>query len=197
MRWFRFIAAGMVVVAAVLAAPFSAYAWDVAKSTNGVILVREVTDTTTTVNVRVYYDYKGGGLPYATTSSYNSYITYTNALYATTDAYEVDLVEGYDRQLVEYGGRAVTVLHEPLDVSVVGTVPVSVSSTVPVSGSVTAAVDATLVADVEAGLLSIAGTLPVDVVSADEVLGVKPDQITAVSIIVVLTCGAVLYRAVA
>lgn len=138
-----------------------AFAWDVAKSTNGVILVREPTDTTTTVSVAVYYDHKGDAntYPYGATSSYRSSFTYTNALYPSTDAYEVDLMPGYDRQLVLYGGRGTTVRFEPLDVTVENTIAVPVR--LPATQSVNATVTDIPAIALESSV-SVDGTLPVD-----------------------------------
>jgi len=132
------IASGVVVVLVAIAALFAisvpeAFAWDVAKSTNGVVIVREASDTTTTCEVQVFYDLKSGYTAYGSIASYDASYTIKSALYSSTDAYEVELVPGYRRQLVRYGPndsgpyRSVAVCYEPLQVTVENTQAISVS----------------------------------------------------------------------
>jgi len=137
--------AGAVVVAALasLLLPGQAIAWELAKSTNGVIVARSFDDTSSAnVVVYRYWDYKGGSewvwndggnVPLSTGSySANNFL----ALGGAWGSVEVPLKSGYRCQLLRIvqSGRAdelFAVLNEPLAVqgavSVEGTVPVALS----------------------------------------------------------------------
>lgn len=142
----------MVLMGAV-AFPSVAGAWDMMKSTNGLIIERSEDDTRST-DVYLYYDYKGG-------SDWNSYGGANNPNYVssynanrrflqlanTGEALEIPLVPGYRCQMLYLADGVKTktfaVLNEPLAVS--GAVTVSAMPSLTLESSV-----------------SVAGTLPVN-----------------------------------
>lgn len=172
--------AGRVIVVAVCAtvALFAfvsvAGAWEVTKSTNGVVINRETSDvTTTTVIIRDYYSYKGGTtwdtafLPSSTTSYNSSRILYNSA--NQFEAIEVPLESGYRLHLVQLtisGGttRSFCVVAEPLQVAVsnvssvtvVSMPAVALESSVSVEG--TLPVDVASVAGMSSGFLNLVGS---------------------------------------
>jgi len=136
----RAIVAIVAAVALFAIAVPSAFAWDVAKSTNGVVIIREASDTTTTCEIRHYWDYKGSAYSPASSASYNASQSISNAIYASTDVFEVELKEGFRRQFVLVGNgstfRGSTVIYEPLMVTVENTVAVSGLPTASMTGTV-------------------------------------------------------------
>lgn len=197
---FRFIAAGMVVLAAVLAAPVSASAWSYDISQRGSALYLDVArgssvgEATVTVQGTSSIVLPSPNSGTWDEDSYWSGVPSANYLFDARSLGGSILLSGVWNSIrvssvEETSTKVVVLLARPATV-VTGTVSVSnwPSATAEVG---TVSVLATLPES-----LTITGTVPVDVVSADEVLGLKPAQVTAVSIILVLTCGAVLYRAV-
>lgn len=145
-----------------------AFAWDLGKSTNGVVINREPSDTSTaTVVVSLYYDYKGGASWVSSytpsyTSSYNTTRWICNIDGVDADALEVDLQPGYRCQMVQVAQgstyRKFAVLYEPLKVSVENTsVPARLTTTASVTGTVSVSAMPTT--------MSVSGTLPVDIAS--------------------------------
>lgn len=150
--------AGMVaVMAAVLAFVVSpAYAWQMSKTTNGVLVERDPSvDATANANISVYYDYKGGSAYDAAfnpgaVGSYRQLVTYTYAFGSSRNLVEVPLIDGGGRfQLVWCGSgyASFPVLYEPLRVSVVDTAtvvvgePVTIGSGVSIEGTATVSGD--------------------------------------------------------
>lgn len=154
---------GLMFVVAALVFPGSALAWDLGKSSNGVVINRESSDTNTaTVVVTVFYDYKGGAswvtsFTPSYTSSYQSQKWICNVDGTDADAIEIDLMPGYRLQMVQVAQgttyRKFAVINEALKVSEVGTLPVPVY----LSRDATVAVSA-MPATINA---SIGSTLPV------------------------------------
>jgi hypothetical protein len=136
---------------AALVCPVVASAWQVSKSTNGVVVSREwMTDATGTVTAILYYDYKGEPVinpdSWSTTYSVGVASSYRKsctaiAMNSTTDSVEVGLVPGFRNQLLTLTSntaptRGVAVLNDALEVSVIGTPNVDVVGTTVVTGTV-------------------------------------------------------------
>jgi hypothetical protein len=148
--------AGVFLALALFAVPASA--WELSKSSNGVVVNRQSTDSSQGVNVYVYYDYKGGsywssGQSPSVTSSYNAN-DFVGLVFSTGDtgqSIEIALKPNYRCQLVVLsqsgvGQKTFAVLNEIHQVSVIGTPTVAVSNQTTSGTSV-----------------SIVGTVPVDV----------------------------------
>lgn len=200
------------VVVLLLGAATTAYAWDLSKSTNGVVLVREATDVSTqTVTVTLYYDYKGGsswGTTYTPTStgSYDKYDTVASTA-ALWEAWEIPLKEDYRCQMVRLtqtgqDARAFVVLNEPMDVIVRNdsvAIPVTIASTPTVSLSASSATLPVSIAGTDP--VSIVGTVAVDSsVTIDSTQTVQisdlPDgSLGAIVSCVAVACGVVVARA--
>lgn len=152
------VCAVLVALAGVLLAARPAYGWDLAKSTNGVLLTRANEDTQTPSAVWVYYDYKGGAAYHPswsiwTSASFNKSVGYV--LGSTWDAFEIPLQDGYRVHLLTLGSPAnkyYVVLNEPLEVSVENTPAVAVPAGVSLSS--TGTVDVGTVDGLPAGYLS-------------------------------------------
>lgn len=155
--------------ATIYAAPTPAHAYDVTKSTNGIFINRESTDSTAGATVTIYYGYKGGETSWTATyapSTGGSYLysdTLTNIWASDTDGMEVPTPNGYRLMLVRLsisGGtiRNYPIVSEPLDVTVTNTHTVNVGTMPGVSLNTTA--------------VSIADTLPVSVVELNDNLWV-------------------------
>lgn len=122
----------------------NAWAWTVAKSSNGLLLSRESTDSTASVGVKVYSGYRGGSswVPAFPPKSGSSYSAETVSLDVYgLEVFEVPLVRDGGRcqmVFVSNPSRSYAVLYEPLLVDVEGMPEVSVSElpTVSVVGTV-------------------------------------------------------------
>lgn len=162
------------VLLALMASP--ALAWQLSKTTNGVVIERETSDSTTnTASYTIYYDYKGVvGNTYD--SAYSPRLTTSYSQNTTTMAVfdsagqvssvEIPLVANYRVQLVTITGtvtgtKSFVILSEPLKVSLPSTQSVSVSNW-PTSTVVSSMPTMSLASSV-----SVAGTLPVSVVGTD------------------------------
>lgn len=143
-----------ILVGAALLCPVSAPAYDLMKSTNGLIVSRSDDDTRST-DVYLYYDYKGGSdwSNYGGSHNPNYVSSYNQSrrflqLASTGESVEVPLQAGYRCQMLYLADGVKTetfaVLNEPLDVS--GVVTISAMPAVSVDGSV-----------------SVDGTMPVSV----------------------------------
>lgn len=147
-----------------------AIAWDLGKSTNGVTINKEPSDTSTaTVVVSLYWDYKGGASWVSSytpsyTSSYNQNRWVCNLDGTDADAIEIDLQPGYRLQCVQVNQgstyRKFAVINEALKVSRVDT------AASPVYLSQVASIAGTVAVSSQPSTVSVAGTLPVDVVGA-------------------------------
>lgn len=150
------------VVAAVWAAllfPFSAGAWEVSKSSNGVVLTPSSTDSTGTYDISVRVGYKGGEkysesydpalyFSYNYTSSVVGTLTFTYPGTVVVRGIEVPLDDEYRIQRVTVNNVTAgkedycfVVVHEPLNVAVVS------QPAVVLSGSPTMTLDSTLTVD--------------------------------------------------
>lgn len=159
------IALGGCVVGA-LAFPLSAGAYSLSKSTNGLIIDRESTDSTAAVNVYLHYAYSN--------ESAGSWLT-TVSVFDTTkfgstktlamvggdlgDSIEVPLQSGYRFQLIRISNNATidkrfAILNEPMEVTVENTPTVNIGTQPAVSLS---------------SSVSVAGTMPVEVASFREI----------------------------
>lgn len=162
-------AVAVVWVAAVTLAAHPAFAWEVSKSTNGVIINRGAEDTSTaSASIYRYWGYKGGeywssGYAYSSAASYD----YSDSLVlgiSTTEGLELALKPGYRCQLIRITqtgqtDRVFAVLNEPLAVSIENTRPVSVAVSNP-----TSVVAVSSMPSVSLGAsVSVDGTLPVAV----------------------------------
>lgn len=131
----------VVVVAIGVTLPSSvALGWELTKSTNGCVVVRESQDTTAGADVTIYYDYKGGqswspSYNPVYSSSYRQSVTFASFMQSNVDAMEVPLVEGYRFQCVSIAGAGgeFPVIYEPLNVAVKSFTP---TATVSVAGPV-------------------------------------------------------------
>lgn len=156
-RAIAFLILTMVGFGAVALTP--AYAtWELSKSTNGIIITRDLnsTDTTLNANVQVFYDYKWGDKEWDVTSgrspflaaSYNKSKTYPQMYGTSGTAYEIDLPPTHRLQLVIVSwtgaSRGFAVVNDPMQVTVENTPTVSLASTSSVS-------------------IETSGTLPVEV----------------------------------
>lgn len=145
----------MVSFAALALAPAPVHAtWELSKSTNGIIITRDLnsTDTTLNANVQVFYDYKWGDVEWDATSgrspflaaSYSRSKTYPQMYGTSGTAYEIDLPTSHRLQLVLVSwtgaSRGFAVVNDPMKVTVENTPTVGVAGTVAVSGSVEATV---------------------------------------------------------
>lgn len=170
-----------------IAACSPAYAWEVAKSSNGVVVMRQSDDSTATVGLSIYHGYKGGdswsaSYPVFYAASYAAATTYVNFIVDSADVVEVPLDPANGRVQMVYlnDGKRLAVLCEPMNVAVQGTVPVSVATTLPVSLDTTLGV-------------SIGTTLPVEVVGIG---AVERAELTVVLIIGGLCLGIATFGAV-
>jgi len=160
------------------ARPATALAWNIGKSSNGVIIDRESSDSPTqTVSVYVYYDYKGGDEAWVSTLSVNTGSFNQNKLVAnfgSTEGGEIALIPGYKLQYVHLSGpnRGFGVISEPLDVSVRSSVALNVTGTVSVGNSPTSTIISSMPTQVVSAVVSTDTTLPVSVSS---VAGLDPD----------------------
>jgi len=166
-----FVAIVATIYAALALAPVRAEAWTATKSSNGVVVLREDSDlSTTTVSITLYYDYKGGdtwvsGTPASSAASYQSSILLLNTA-ASFDVFEVPLVDAYRCQMVAVGQggqatRYLAVLNDRLRVSLPATQSIVVSDlpSVAVSSMPSLTLDSSV---------SVDGTLPVTVTSLPE-----------------------------
>jgi hypothetical protein len=158
---------GVAVAGVLAAATFCtrAYAWNAVKSSNGLVISREADDTTASINVTIFHDYKGGSVwdpayRIMVSTSYAAADTYVAFLGSSVECAEIPLVfDGGRFQMVQLtGGELFPVIYEPLNVVVQGTVPVSVPDPLPVSldASVTIAPDP---AAIERDQAKVAGVL--------------------------------------
>lgn len=174
-----------------LVASSPVFAWDLSKSTNGVTINKEPSDTSTqTVTVTLFWDYKGGSSWVTSytpsyTSSYASTKWVCNIDGNDADAIEIDLNPTGGRcQMVQVAQgstyRKFAVLNEPLRVSITpsGTLPVAVSN-VP-----------TVAVESMPSTVSVSGTLPVDVVGSS-VFGDRTSIPYGLAVLW-LVCGGVL-----
>jgi len=166
--------AGTVFVA-VLACVVQAYAWEVSKSSNGLMLTRSEDDTRT-ATVNVYRDPKAltsgqSWAEYQNTGSYdtagpamtfNSWIKGVDIPRQFGSGTDLGVKDGFNLVVIKYGGitdEALLVYVDPARVAV--TAPVSVAGTLPVtlSGdtSVTVSADSTLPVQV-AGVAGLSDT---------------------------------------
>lgn len=157
------VIASLAVALAFVCSP--AYAWDAVKSSNGLVMVRESTDTTASTDIRIFYGYKGGdqwsaSYPVTSWTSYASSTVFTNFLPPEVDAIEIPLLPNGGRfQLVSSAGAGVLVpvIYEPLRVDVTNTsLPVSGSVNTTITNDVPVTLDTTLP-------VSLDSTLPVAV----------------------------------
>lgn len=191
----------LVIVAAllaVLALPAVAHGWELSKSSNGVIVSRDASDTPGYyASVVVYYDYKGGDDYSASYSprvatSYRQNVTYSSIFdaFGSIDAVEIPLVPDYRVQFVSVQSslsstnKYFVCLNEPIAVREVDPV-----DSVRVSGSVSATVTAAPPVSLETSpvpvslsptasvLATVAGVVSLDAtrvsVSADSTLPVS------------------------
>lgn len=173
---------GFTLVVALLSVVPRAFAWDIGKSSNGLVINRTAEDTNTvnTVTVVRYYGYKGGEsywsgsyAPMNVASwNYNDSVYFAGA--SSSAGMEIPLKEGYRLQMVLLTQTATAdqkfaVVNEAVRVETSGTVPVSVAETLPVSLATSA---------------SIAGTLPVEV-------GGVPDWAEAFAALLAFSLGLV------
>lgn len=151
-------------------------AWEISKTTNGIVINREVSDEVThTPAIQIYWDYKGGDSWHnsfgpALASSYNSN-RYLPTWNTAMDSFEFDLEPGHRLQMVNLSGGSLpgpvrmVVINEPLRVDVSNTptvtvgnpltqVSVSADSTLPVSlGSLGVVLEDTAIGFVVVGTL--------------------------------------------
>lgn len=166
------IALGGAVVAA-LALPGVASAYQVIKSTNGVILAMESSDTTQPVTITRYYDYKPGDSQWSTSTSgfdqplsHNAYnknraIAVFDAGAYSGDTIELDLEPGYRLQLIRVAltnspftrVASFALINDPMQVAVENTPTVNIGTQPAVSLS---------------SSVSVAGTMPVDIQAVPE-----------------------------
>lgn len=170
MRLSKYIGAALVaaVVVAMGVAPWSAGAWELSKGTNGVVLMRESSDTTAAVAIDRFWNYKYGDADWVFSSSTdrlpNSYLAYNSSANVAqiqagslADAIEVQLQPGYRLQMVRVklldtpftSLQTFAVVNDALGVRVSNDVTISAMPS-------TVSVDATLPVTVE-GLAGIDG----------------------------------------
>lgn len=167
------IALGGCVVGA-LAFPLCAGAYQIMKSTNGVILAMESSDTTQPVTITRYYDYKPGDSIWSTSTSgydqplsHNAYnksrpVAVFDAGAYSGDTIELDLEPGYRLQLIRVAltsspytrMASFALINDPVQVTVQNTPTVNIGTQPAVSLS---------------SSVSVAGTMPVEVTSFREI----------------------------
>lgn len=155
--------------------PWTAAAWELSKSTNGVVLIPQSGDATGTYEASIRYDYKGGSefsSMYDPTAfgSYNATKVYYQFAYpgsVRVASVEMPLVPGYRIQRVTLNNTdsakedyLMVVLNEPLSVAVTGTASVDVTGTTPVS--VTGTPTVSMAGTASVSLDASASTLTVD-----------------------------------
>lgn len=149
-------------VVALFAFPAIGSAWTLTKSTNGVVMVPQSTDSTGTYEISIRYGYSGGenlSFSYDPTA-FGSYtytrnvLTYSHPGSVRVSGIEVPLVDGYRIQRVTLNNTTLgkedycfVVLHEPLDVKMSNDVTIGAMPDVALSAGSTLSVDSTLAVD--------------------------------------------------
>lgn len=187
------IATAVLALVLFLAVPGSAFAWDIAKASSGVVISRSLDDTLTTgIAVDLYWQYLGGD-DWTTTKPPNwaaSYGAHKSYVFdGSFDGIEIPLVPGYRMQgvFVTQGSttRAFAVVNDRLAVSLPSTQTVGVSSmpTVAVSSMPSVAVSSM---PSSLSTVSILSTVPVNVSGIGDMAA---EPIVAVTVLSVLVGG--------